>query len=232
MFLTQIREWWRSHPSRFLAGVVLFFFLVSSSIFAELASDVTDGKTQQFDDWCLRALRQTDDPALPIGPSWMREAWMDATALGSPFFLIMAVVATVIFLILQGRTGLAVATLLSTTGGGLLMLILKYGIGRPRPTVVPHLREVTTPGFPSGHAMLSAIVFLSIGVILARSVRNPKAKWYFVFWAVVLTFLVGASRVYLGVHYPTDVLGGWLAGFAWALVVWVLVHPSRGPAGQ
>ncbi len=220
---TRASNWWRSRPSHFVAGAMLFMFVISSYVFIELADEVTEGKTQQFDEWCVRALRRTDDPALPIGPSWMREAGMDATALGSPLVLVTTVVAAAGFLTIQRNFRLAFSTVVATTGGTLLMLILKYGIGRPRPTVVAHLREVTTPGFPSGHAMLSAIVFLSVGVLLTRSVRSLPAKLYFLIWAVFLTFLVGASRVYLGVHYPTDVLGGWLAGFAWALIVWAVV---------
>jgi undecaprenyl-diphosphatase len=220
---TRVSSWWESQPYKLIIGALLFLFLISSYVFIELADKVTDGQTQQFDEWCLQVLRQPDDPALPLGPSWLREAFMDATALGSPLFLLLTVFSAVGFLAIQGRNVLAYATFLATGGGGLLVLVLKYVIGRPRPTVVPHLREVTTPGFPSGHAMLSAIVFLSIGVILAQSVRSFRAKAYFLLWAFLLAILVGASRVYLGVHYPTDILGGWLAGLAWAVLVWMAV---------
>jgi undecaprenyl-diphosphatase len=161
---------------------------------------------------------------MPIGPSWLREAGMDATALGSPLILVMTVAAAAGFLAIQGKPWVALATIITSAGGVLLSLILKYVVGRPRPTLVPHLREVTTPSFPSGHAMLAAIVYLSIGVMLMGSVQSRRAKSYIFVWAVLLTFMFGASRVYLGVHYPTDVLGGWLAGFAWALICGAVIH--------
>lgn len=221
---TRANDWWRSRPCQVIACILLFSFLVCSYVFIELADEVTEGSTQQFDEWCVRALRRADDPTLPIGPSWMREAGMDATALGSPLVLVMAVASAVGLLAICGEYRLASATLLATTGGGFLSLILKYIVGRPRPTVVPHLREVTTPSFPSGHAMLSAVVFLTIGVMLMRSVRSRRVKFYILLWSMFLAFVVGISRVYLGVHYPTDVLGGWLAGIAWALVCGTVIH--------
>lgn len=220
---TRGSDWWRSRPSHMIAGALLFSFLVCAYVFIELAGEVVEGTPQQFDEWCVQSFRRADDPALPIGPSWLREAGMDATALGSPLVMLIAVTAAVGFLVIQGKRRLALTTVVMTSGGAMLAAVLKYAIGRPRPTVVPHLREVTTPSFPSGHAMLSAIVFLSIGVMLAHTVRKRRTKLYFLLWAAFLTFTVGTSRVYLGVHYPTDVLGGWLAGLAWALAAWAVV---------
>lgn len=221
---TRGADLWRSRRYRVLVGVLLFLFLVSCYVFVELADEVTEGSTRQFDEWSVRALRRDDDPAMPLGPSWLREAGMDATALGSPLILSLTVAGAVGFLIIRNEKWLAVTTVVMTAGGALVTLILKYVIGRPRPSIVPHLREITTPSFPSGHAMLSALVFLTIGVILARSFQGRWVKTYILLWGVFLTFIVGASRVYLGVHYPTDVLGGWLAGFAWAIVCWGIIH--------
>jgi len=93
--------------------------------------------------------------------------------------------------------------------------------------VVPHLREVSTPSFPSGHAMLSAIVYLTLGIFLMQIVRGRVTKLYCLLWALFLTFLVGISRIYLGVHYPTDVLAGWMAGLVWASICWVVAHYLR-----
>ena len=214
--------WLRSRRYHLIAGAFLFVVLVCAYVFMELASDVIEGKTQKFDEWCVRSLRRADDQALPIGPSWLREAGMDATALGSPLVILMIVLSALGFFAIQGERRLALTTAVMTSGGAILTLVLKYAVGRPRPSVVPHLREVTTPSFPSGHAMLSALVFLSLGVLMAHSVRNGPTKLYVVLWASFLTFIVGVSRVYLGVHYPTDVIGGWLAGIAWALAAWAV----------
>jgi undecaprenyl-diphosphatase len=109
-------------------------------------------------------------------------------------------------------------TLVSTIGGWILGFYLKEIFGRQRPSVVPHLQHATSPSFPSGHAMLSAVVYLTLGVMLARSTKDRKLRVYFVITAIVLTFIVGMTRMFLGVHYPTDVLGGWVAGTFWALL--------------
>jgi undecaprenyl-diphosphatase len=104
--------------------------------------------------------------------------------------------------------------IIATVGGLIVTTILKNVFARPRPSIVPHLSMVISSSFPSGHSMLSATVFLTLGALLGRFVEPFRLKAYFLIVALVLTFLVGVSRVYMGVHYPSDVLAGWAAGLA------------------
>jgi undecaprenyl-diphosphatase len=200
---------------------VAFIVLVCGYSFVELADEVKGGGTQTIDEWILRSLRRPDDLAVPIGPPWLREAALDITALGSWAVLLLVAGAVMGLMFLQRQYGILLLTAFATATGGAASTVLKELLGRDRPSVVPHLREVSSPSFPSGHAMLSAIVFLTLGILLMQSVHGRLAKWYCLLWAFLLTILVGLSRIYLGVHYPTDVLAGWTAGIAWALACWV-----------
>jgi undecaprenyl-diphosphatase len=157
----------------------------------------------------------------------LREVGLDATALGSPLVLVLMVAAVLGLMLLHRQYRIVWLTLLTTVGGTLVSYLLKQIIERKRPMVVPHLREVSTPSFPSGHAMLSAIVYLTLGIFLMQIVRGRFTKLYCLLWALFLTFLVGISRIYLGVHYPTDVLAGWMAGLVWALACWLVAHYLR-----
>ena len=200
---------------------VAFVVLTCGYCYVELADKVKAGGTQTVDEWILRSLRRTDDRAVPIGPPWLREAALDITALGSSAVLLLLGTAVMGLMFLQRQYGILFLTAFATATGGAASTVLKEFLGRDRPTVVPHLREVSSPSFPSGHAMLSATVFLTLGILLMQTVHGRAAKWYCLLWAIVLTILVGLSRIYLGVHYPTDVLAGWMAGVAWALACWV-----------
>jgi undecaprenyl-diphosphatase len=104
----------------------------------------------------------------------------------------------------------------------LLSTVLKMGFERPRPDLVPHATRVYTASFPSGHAMLSAVTYLTLGALLARVQPNRRLKAYLIGLALCITLLVGASRVYLGVHWPSDVLAGWCGGAAWAALCWFI----------
>lgn len=200
------------------------FVLFCGYCFIELADEVQEGETQTVDEWILRSLRRADDPAVPIGPTWLREASLDVTALGSPVVLLLVLVGVIGLMWLQRQPSILLLSVVATSTGTLVAFFLKHFIERDRPTVVPHLREVTSPSFPSGHAMLSAIVYLTLGIMLMQIVQGRAAKLYCLLWAMLLTFLVGISRIYLGVHYPTDVVAGWMAGMAWALACWIAVQ--------
>src|SRR5687767_1066082 len=192
-----------------IGGVVVSGLLYA---FVALAGEVMEGDTRALDTQILQALRKADDPSTPIGPVWLEGALLDLTAVGGPTVITLVVVAVVGFLCLQTRYRTAMVVAAAAVSGEVVNQVLKQLFMRPRPDVVPHLRDVTTASFPSGHAMESAIVYLTLGVMLMRVAERPITKIYCLGIAVLVTLLVGISRVYLGVHYPTDVLGGWIFG--------------------
>jgi len=200
-------------------------------IFVILAGEVIEGDTQVFDVKIVRALRDPADPSKPRGPAWLENALLDLTALGGPTVLGLVVFAAAGFLLLQRRYRTALFITITLFSGELVNSALKHAFNRPRPTVVPHLREAFSPSFPSGHAMESAIVYLTLGAMLMRMAENRLTKLYCLGMAILLTVLVGVSRVYLGVHYPTDVLGGWSIGFVWASVCWLVEQRFEASAG-
>jgi undecaprenyl-diphosphatase len=208
----------RSQLLILLGGVLL---VLLAWAFIALAGEVLEGDTQKFDERLLEALRRPENRAVPIGPAWLTGAALDITALGSPTVLGLAVLAIVGFLLLQRSYRAALFVLAAGSGGFVLNSLLKNEFSRTRPTIVPHLREVMSPSFPSGHALTSAAVYLTLGALLMRLSERRLTKFYCIGIAMLATALVGLSRVYLGVHYPTDVLAGWLIGLAWALVCWL-----------
>jgi undecaprenyl-diphosphatase len=207
------------------ADLVVLVAVLAASVagwaFLEIADEVTDGEHGHTDVRILRALREPADPADPLGPRWLEEAARDVTALGGYAVLTLLVASVVGYLLMARHYPAALLVLAATLGGLLISHLLKGFYDRPRPDLVPHLTHVSTASFPSGHAMLSAVVYLTLGALLARLVEGWWAKLYFVGVAVILALLVGASRVYLGVHYPTDVAAGWCAGLAWAVLCWL-----------
>jgi undecaprenyl-diphosphatase len=115
--------------------------------------------------------------------------------------------------------------LLVAIGGGIVVsLLLKQAFARPRPDLVPHGSHVYTSSFPSGHSMMAAVTYLTIGALLARAHEGAAIKAYVIILATLLTTAVGISRVYLGVHWPTDVLAGWTTGGCWAVLCWTLAN--------
>lgn len=191
--------------------------------FALLADEVAEGETHAFDEAVLLAFRAPGDPADPLGPPWLEIIMRDVTALGSTSVLTLITLIVTGFLVMDGKRAAALFVLVATAGGGLLSYALKLGFERPRPDLVAHLVDVSTLSFPSGHAMGSAVTFLTLGVLVVRTQRRRRLKAYVLAVAIGLTLLVGLSRIYLGVHWPTDVLAGWCAGSAWALMCWVVL---------
>lgn len=188
-------------------------------LFGALAEEVVEGETHRLDRAVLMSFRTAGDPTELIGPGWFEEMVRDVTALGSYAFVIIIVTAAVGYLLLMRKAGLALLLLAAEGGGMLISTLLKSLFDRPRPDL-EHAARVFTASFPSGHATLSAVTFLTLGALLTRAVADRKSKLYFMGTAIVLTILVGLSRLYLGVHYPSDILAGWCIGSAWAVLCW------------
>jgi undecaprenyl-diphosphatase len=189
--------------------------------FIELADEVREGQTQRFDEWAVRALRDNDNPDNPIGPRWLEEAARDLTGLGGVTVLALVTLAVTGHLLLAGKRHAVVFLIIAVVGGLVLSTVLKHLFDRARPDLVKHLSHVYTSSFPSGHSMLSAVVYLTLGSLLMRLAPKRRLKLFYLGVAMTLTFLVGVSRVYMGVHWPTDVLAGWTAGLVWALICWL-----------
>lgn len=203
----------------FLAGLVCAVWAL-----AELIDEVIEGATSDIDRDILLALRTEGDLSDPIGPGWVEEMGRDLTALGGVAVLTLATASVALYFLMRHRTS-SMLFLLSAVGGGIaISSIAKDVFDRPRPELVPYGSYVHTASFPSGHSMMAAVAYLSLGVLIARVQPSRRLKAFIILIAVMLTVLVGISRVYLGVHWPTDVLAGWLAGAAWAAICFAGAH--------
>lgn len=213
-----VTKWREARPSEKLAlGLALSVFLLCGWAFFELAEDVPEGAYRRLDRLILLGMREPENPAQPIGPTWVAEAVRDVSALGSEAVLALIVTGVVGYLIFSGRKLRAVALLVACGGGAVLNTGLKMIAHRPRPDVVPALTPVTSSSFPSGHSMVSAIVYLTLALLITRGEPRRSARIWVIALAGLIAVAVGISRVYLGVHFPTDVVAGWCAGTAWAI---------------
>ena len=207
-------------------GTMILITLVVAGVwgFVEIADEVLEQETQGFDRTVLLAMRTAGDPSDPIGPRWLEEIGRDFTALGGWAVQTVITMAVVGFLLLQRKLGATALILAAVLGGLVLSMSLKHYYSRPRPDLVPHGSLVYTSAFPSGHSMMAATTYLTLGAVLARVQPRRSLKAYLLLLAMALTGLVGISRVYLGVHWPTDVLAGWTAGLTWALLCWLVAR--------
>ena len=197
------------------AALVLAFLLIAGAV----SQDVTT----RFDREALLMFRKPGAPAEALGPAWFVDLVRNVTALGSYPVLAFFTLASVGYLFLDRKWNAAWFVLAAIGSGMALSQGLKLAFARPRPDVVPALVNTFTSSFPSTHAVLSAVVYLTLGALLARiEATTPAIKRYFLGLAAGLTIVVGLSRIYLGVHYPTDVLAGWCVGAAWATAAWAL----------
>lgn len=204
--------------------VLIALILVAAGAwgFVELAEAVGEGESAGVDRAIMLMLRRAGDISRPIGPPALESAMRDITALGGYVIIGIVTFTTMVGLVLAGRVRQAVMVLVAVAGAALLAEGLKDLIARPRPDLVPHGVVVYTSSFPSGHATGGAATYLSLGALLARFEPQRRLKVFTLTMAVVITVLIGVSRVYLGVHWPSDVLGGWTLGASWALLCWAI----------
>lgn len=231
----------RRDAKRVDARILIVFLLISVALFLFLkfASEVAEGDTMAFDRAVITGLRDAADASRPLGPDWLPLAVRDVTALGGWVVLTVLTGVVVGFLSVTRKTAIALFVVGAVAGGAVVSALLKLAFNRARPDIVPHLVDVTSTSFPSGHAMNSAIVYLTLGALLARTQQARGVRVYILAIAILLTLSVGASRVYLGVHWPSDVVAGWIVGATWAtgcsLLARRLQHrhklePAEGPA--
>lgn len=216
---------WNWTRNQDLVVLVLLMMLVAGILaFIVVAGAVRGGGMDDIDNAILRAFRNPNDLSLPIGSRYVRESFRDLTALGST--TVACLVAGLVggFFLLKRQYAGFLLLVAALGGGQLLSKLLKLYYGRARPEYVNGTHFVDNFSFPSGHAIVATVVYLTLGALLARFVPTRPQKIYVLGTAVLLTFIVGLTRVYLGVHYPTDVLGGWMVGLLWAIICWLVAR--------
>ena len=204
----------RRLPWPILAAAGFALFLLALIWFGH---ELVEGDGARVDQAVMLAMRAN---GRPIGPAWLPSAVRDVTALGSTIVLSFVVLVTAIFLWLSGRARTALLVIGATSLGSLTVETIKALIGRSRPDLIGRLMEESSRSFPSGHAALSAIVYLTLATLLFPVLPNRRVRAFAVIVALVLTVCVGISRVYLGVHWPSDVVAGWAFGGVWAMLWW------------
>jgi undecaprenyl-diphosphatase len=190
--------------------------------FLELADEMRENETHSFDEAVILAMREPGNPDDPVGSPRVEEIARDLTALGGVTVLTLVSLVAFGAAVFSGRAKLGGAALAAVIAGSAATSLLKSGYARPRPDLVEHGTWVSNASFPSGHSMMSAVVYLTLAILVARIQKRHRVRGFIVGVAVLVTVLVGVSRVYLGVHWPTDVFAGWFLGAAWAVLFWLL----------
>lgn len=209
-------------PSEISFLFLLLGMVISLFLFIVIADAVGDGETHSLDNEILLLFRSPEDPSIPLGPHRLQYAIRDITSLGSSTLLTIITLFVVFYLGLKKELRSIIFVLTAAIGGGILVQILKFLFARPRPEMVTQLVSEVTMSFPSGHSAMSAVVYLSLAVLISRIEPSRKTRVFLVTSALIISFIVGLSRIYLGVHYPSDVLAGWMIGLFWALLCWFI----------
>jgi undecaprenyl-diphosphatase len=205
----------------------LLMILTGAGVFVALVALLGTPSLQSFDDAVIRSLRNADNLATPIGPGWFKELARDFTALGGYGVLSTITILVTTFLHLERRPARAHFVVVAVLVGYSLSMVLKALVARPRPHIVPWLSYVHSSSFPSGHSMMSAVVYLSLGLMLSDLTSRRLVKTFVVVAPLTISASISFSRVYMGVHYPTEVVAGWWLGISWSLACWLAVRRWR-----
>lgn len=188
--------------------------------FMQLGSEVAEGDTRGFDMWLLRLAQ-----ALREHHPGMVDIMRDLSGLGSTVAMTLLTAATTGYLLLSGNRRMAALVATAVASGAILVSLFKTAYGRERPALAYADFIASGLSYPSGHASMSAIVFMTLGGLVASTRTRAAERLYILGAAMLMTALVGLSRVALGVHWATDVLGGWAFGLAWALAwIWMALR--------
>lgn len=218
---------WRIDPAHALLAATLCWIGFAAVVWA-----VEAGRIAAFDSAGL-LLWRTGTDLRPAGPPWLLEAVRDMTALGGVLLrnvVALGAIAALLFVRLRREAVLLAATIAS---GWLVNSLIKSLVGRPRPMIVPHLTEAGGQSFPSGHSFNAAVVYIAIALAFAAMSARRSVRWTVIAVAMVLSMAIAVSRVWLGVHFPSDVAAGWLGGAGWAFLASALLHrPAKAVAEQ
>jgi undecaprenyl-diphosphatase len=224
------RQIWALACAKGIHPLVALLSISLLILFGHIVEEMMEGGTTRTDSAILLAFRTPGNLAQPIGPRWLLQSAIDISALGGFTFIWLFTLVVAGFFAFTRRWRALVIFLAAIGGASVLDSLLKLSFHRARPEIVPHLTYVTNASFPSGHAMISAATYLTVGAMLARTQPSMRVRVYLLVVFITTTLLIGISRLYLGVHWPSDVFAGWCAGAAWALVFWVIAE--RGPAAK
>jgi undecaprenyl-diphosphatase len=214
----QPRRVWLSFAQR-ETGMVALVLAVGMFLltFREIAVAVGSGGAHAFDEAVYQALRPTESTEHSLAVAWANIAANDFSAMGSVSVLAFIVVMVCgLFLCLRRRAE-AVLLMVASGGGLALANLLKDLFHQSRPPLSPEAAAGLNASFPSGHAMLSATVYQTLGALIGQFAERRLVRRYVIGVAILLSLMIGLSRIYLGLHWTTDVLGGWCVGAAWAL---------------
>ncbi len=220
---TLLREGWSTAISWREAPTLLAVLIAAGAtwVLIEVIEQVVTGNSAVIDRTILMVFRTAEDPRRLIGPPWLHEMMRDFTALGGIGVLVLMTGGVASFLLLERKHYAALLLIIATATGLIVSQLAKFMFARPRPDLEPVSTIVMTASFPSGHSTMAAIVYLTCAVLIASTRRRRRVKAYVILLAALIALLVGFSRVFLGVHWPTDVLAGLCFGAAWALLCWV-----------
>lgn len=228
-FTTRLPAWGRYalHFARAEAPALIALGIAATATlwFVEIADDSAEPDGQGFDRAVLMATRPNPAvPDQPWGPWWLHEAAADLTSLGGISVLSLFALAAVGFLLISRKWLSASILVLGLAGGVMLSEGLKALFERARPPIQYQAVETLNASFPSGHALLSTVFYLTLGVMLTSAFPQKRFKAYALVVAVVIAAIIGLTRIYLGAHWASDVFGGWCVGVAWAMTLWLIAH--------